>query len=55
MSVIFILIPLALVLAALAVAAFLFAIRDGQFDELEAKGCAPLMDDPEVISDSHEA
>lgn len=35
MDIIYLLIPLALMLLALAIAAFLWAIRNGQFDDLE--------------------
>lgn len=48
MSIIFVMIPLALVLVALAVWALVWAIRSGQFDELESHGWTPVLDDDEL-------
>ena len=45
MSVIFILIPLALVLAGLAFAAFLWAAKRGQFDDLDSPAYRAMFDD----------
>ena len=47
MSIIYVMIPLALVLVALAVWALVWAIRGGQFDELESHGWTPVLDDDE--------
>jgi cbb3-type cytochrome oxidase maturation protein len=47
MSIIYVMIPLALVLVALAVWAMVWAIRSGQFDELESHGWTPVLDDDE--------
>ena len=47
MSVIFILLPLALLGAAAAVTAFVWATRDGQFDHLEQEAWRPLMPEKE--------
>jgi cbb3-type cytochrome oxidase maturation protein len=44
-SIIFYLIPLGLVLLALAVAAFFWAVRSGQFDDLETPAWRILLDD----------
>lgn len=46
MSILFVMIPLALVLLALAVALFFWAVGSGQFDDLEAKGAMVLFDEP---------
>lgn len=47
MSVIFILLPLALVIAAAAVWAFIWATRDGQMDDLDTPAMRVLFDDDE--------
>jgi cbb3-type cytochrome oxidase maturation protein len=44
-SIIFILIPLGLVLLAAAVFAFFWAIRNGQFDDLDTPAWRILLDD----------
>lgn len=49
MSMLFVMIPLALVLLALAVAAFFWAVRTGQFDDLEKHGMLVLFDDEPVV------
>lgn len=45
MSILYLLIPLGLLLLALAVAAFFWAVRSGQFDDLETPAMSVLMDD----------
>ncbi len=45
MSVIYILIPAAALLAAAGVAAFIWAVRRGQFDDLDTPGVRMLNDD----------
>ncbi len=50
MSVIFVVLPLALVIASVAVAAFVWAMRNGQYDDLNTPSLRILQDD-EV--DSH--
>ena len=55
MSILYVLIPLAVVLLALAVWALLWAIRNGQFDDLETHGWSVVLDDdqkPPTVSDS---
>ena len=47
MSVIFLVLPLALVVVAAAVAAFVWATRRGQFDDLETPALRMLHDDDE--------
>ena len=57
MSIIYVLIPLAVILLALAVWALLWAIKNGQFDDLESHGWSVVLDDdqkPPPISDSTE-
>lgn len=45
MSVLYIVLPLALVVVASAVAAFVWATRRGQFDDLDTPGLRVLRDD----------
>ena len=49
MSVILIMIPAALVLAGLGIAAFIFAAKRGQFDDLETPAIRAVFDDDEPI------
>jgi cbb3-type cytochrome oxidase maturation protein len=44
-EVIFIVLPLALLLAGMAVTAFLWAVRRGQYDDLDAPPCRVLFED----------
>jgi cbb3-type cytochrome oxidase maturation protein len=46
MSVLVYLVPIALALGALGLAAFLWALRSGQFDDLEGAAYRALEDDP---------
>ena len=53
MNVLFVLIPLALLLAGAGVAAFAWAVRSGQFDDVETPAIRMLLDDePEPPSSS---
>lgn len=45
MNMLYVLIPLALMLLAVAVWALVWAIRSGQFDELESHGWSVVLDD----------
>lgn len=45
MSILYVLIPLALVLLALAIAAFFWATRSGQFDDLDSPAWRVVLDD----------
>ncbi len=45
MSILYLLIPLSLVLLGLAIWAFIWAIRSGQFDDMEGPAYRILMDD----------
>jgi cbb3-type cytochrome oxidase maturation protein len=45
MNILYLLIPLGLVLLGLAVAAFFWAVRSGQFDDLETPAMSVVMDD----------
>lgn len=57
MSMLYVLIPLAVVLLAIAVWALLWAIKNGQFDDLETHGWSVVLDDdqkPPPVEDSEE-
>jgi cbb3-type cytochrome oxidase maturation protein len=45
MSILYLLIPLGLILLGLAVAAFFWAVRSGQFDDLDTPAMSVVMDD----------
>ena len=45
MNIIYVLIPLGLGMLAIAVAAFFWAVRSGQFDDLDTPGTLVLFDD----------
>jgi cbb3-type cytochrome oxidase maturation protein len=45
MSILFVMIPLALLLLAVAIALFFWAVGSGQFDDLEAQGAMVLFDE----------
>ena len=45
MKIIYVMIPLAIVLVGLAIWALVWAIRSGQFDDLESHGWDPVLDD----------
>jgi cbb3-type cytochrome oxidase maturation protein len=45
LSILYLLIPLGLLLLALAIAAFFWAVRSGQFDDLETPAMSVVMDD----------
>ena len=47
MTILYLLIPLGLVLLGIAVWAFMWAVRSGQFDDLEGPAHRILMDDDE--------
>ena len=55
MSMIYVLIPLAVVLIAAAVWALVWAIRTGQFDDLDAQGWSVVLDDDEKPPESARA
>ena len=55
MDIIFLLIPLALALAALVIWGFFWAVRRGQFEDLEGPGHSILMDKDEEMDASYKA
>ncbi len=50
METIFVLMPLALLIAAIAVGFFIWAARSGQFDDLETPAVRILFDDEEPVA-----
>ena len=52
MEVIFIVLPLAIVMAAVALAAFFWAVSRGQFDDLDTPRYRALFDEPSVRRNS---
>ena len=53
MEVIYIVLPLAIVMAGAALAAFFWAVHRGQFDDLDTPRYRALFDDEPEKSDSH--
>ena len=51
MSIIYILIPIAILLTALGVYLFFWAVKKEQFDDLEKQGMSILFDDEQSISE----
>ena len=45
MSVLYFLVPLALLLAGIGVAAFVWSVRNGQFDDVDTPGVRVLLED----------
>lgn len=48
MTVIYVVLPLALVIAGAAIVAFIWAVRSGQLDDLDTPGIRILLDDTEA-------
>ena len=46
MTILLVLVPLSVVLLGIAIAAFAWAVRDGQFDDLDTPALVVLRDDP---------
>ncbi len=54
MSVLYFLVPLAILLAAAGVGGFFWAVRTGQFDDVQTPGIRVLLDDePGPASEAH--
>ncbi len=49
MSMVYVLIPLALMLLAVALWALLWAIRSGQFDDLDSQGWSVVLDEDKQV------
>ena len=52
MTILLVLIPLGIVLLGIAIALFVWAVRHGQFEDLEGEGARILFDDPPLVSPS---
>ena len=50
MTILLVLIPLGIVLLGLAIALFVWAVRHGQFEDLEGEGARILFDDPPIVA-----
>jgi len=55
MEILYLLIPLSLVLVGVIVWIFLWAVRSGQFDDLEGPAHQILMDDDDPVIETQEA
>ena len=55
MNMLYVLIPLALMVLAVAIAALVWAIRSRQFDDLESQGWSVVLDDDEKPPQEPEA
>ena len=49
MNALLILVPVSLALVSIAIGAFCWAARGGQFDDLESPGLAPLIDEEAAV------
>ena len=52
MSIIYVIFPLALVIAAVALGAFIWSVRKGQFDDLDTPALRMLEDDDDMVAGS---
>lgn len=55
MEIIFLLIPISLILVVAIAAVFFWAVKSGQYDDLEAPSHRILMDDDEIINTQEES
>ena len=54
MDILYILVPIAILLAGIAIAAFILSVRSGQYDDLEGPGHRILMDDDDPMIPRYE-
>lgn len=54
MEILYVLIPIAMVLAGIAIVAFVLSVRSGQYDDLEGPGHRILMDDDDPMIPRYE-
>jgi cbb3-type cytochrome oxidase maturation protein len=54
MQILYLMIPVAMLLAGIAVAAFIMSVRSGQYDDLEGQGHRILMDDDDPMIPKYE-
>jgi cbb3-type cytochrome oxidase maturation protein len=55
MSVLFVVLPIALVLAAAGLAGFLWAVRQGQYDDLDTPPYRAMFDDDDAVDSRAES
>lgn len=55
MDILYLLVPLAVVLAGIAVVAFILSVKSGQYDDLEGPGHRILMDDDDPMIPDYQA
>jgi cbb3-type cytochrome oxidase maturation protein len=55
MEVVFILLPLAVAVAGVMLALFVWAVKSGQFDDLHTPALRILIDDEPVVDQKHDA
>ena len=55
MEIILVLIPVSLIIVTIAVSAFLWAVDNGQYDDMERAGDATLFDDPAAATPHDES
>lgn len=49
MEILYLLIPIAVLMAAIAIVAFIISVRSGQYDDMEGPGHRILMDDDDPL------
>jgi cbb3-type cytochrome oxidase maturation protein len=54
-DILYLLVPLAVVLAGIAIAAFILSVKSGQYDDLEGPGHRILMDDDDPMIPDYQA
>ncbi|HHJ20353.1 MAG TPA: cbb3-type cytochrome oxidase assembly protein CcoS [Gammaproteobacteria bacterium] len=54
MDILYILVPIAILLAGIAIIAFILSVRSGQYDDLEGPGHRILMDDDDPMIPRYE-
>lgn len=54
MEILYVMIPVGLILAGIAVLAFILSVRSGQYDDLEGQGYRILMDDDDPMIPKYE-
>ncbi|HBS25872.1 MAG TPA: cbb3-type cytochrome oxidase assembly protein CcoS [Gammaproteobacteria bacterium] len=55
MDILYLLVPLAVVLAGIAIVAFILSVKSGQYDDLEGPGHRILMDDDDPMIPDYQA
>jgi cbb3-type cytochrome oxidase maturation protein len=53
MTILYLLVPLAIILAAIGVGAFVWAVRSGQYDDVDTPAVRMIVDDLDQPSEKH--